>query len=126
MLRVFTAIALLAGTAALATEPGAPAGTKAGALPAATSGTLRFRLSTEPATLDANLAHNYYETYVSMNLMEGLVEEGPALMPRPALAEKWSVSSDGLTYTFTIRKGVKWTDGKPLRAQEFVDSWTRL
>src|SRR4051812_18709159 len=117
MLRVFLASAFLALATALApafaTEPGAPAGTKAGALPAASSGTLRFRLSTDPATLDWNLAHTNYETYVIMNLMEGLVEEGPDLMPRPALASRWSVSPDGLTYTFNIRKGVKWSDGKP-------------
>src|ERR1041385_9191502 len=85
-------------------------------------GTLRFRLSTDPATLDWNLAHTNYETYVIMNLMEGLIEEGPDLKPVPALAERWTVSPDGRTYTFTLRKGLKWSDGKALRAQDFVDS----
>ena len=77
----------------------------------------RLRLSAEPATLDWNQAHTSLESYFIVNLMEGLVEEGPDLNPIPALAEKWEVSEDGLTYTFTLRSGVKWTDGKPLVAQ---------
>jgi ABC-type oligopeptide transport system substrate-binding subunit len=87
---------------------------------------LRFRLSADPSTLDWNLAHTNYETHVIMNLMEGLLEEGPDLKPRPALAASWTVSPDGLTYTFTLRKGVQWSDGRPLKAQDFADSWIRL
>ncbi len=87
---------------------------------------LRFRLTGEPATLDWNLARSSHETYVIMNLMEGLVEHGPDLKPRPALAERWDVSADGKTYTFYLKSGVRWSDGKPLKAQDFVDSWLRL
>lgn len=99
--------------------------------PAAVEGTesessLRFRVAADPDTLDWNLAHTTYETYIIMNLMEGLVEEGPDLRPRPALAEKWDVSADGRTYTFHLRSGVKWSDGRALRASDFVDSWIRL
>ncbi len=86
----------------------------------------RFRLTADPVTLDWNLAHTSYETPIIMNLMEGLVEEGPDLKPRPALAEKWDISSDGKLYTFTLRAGVKWSDGRPLKASDFVDSWRRL
>lgn len=87
---------------------------------------LRFRLTADPATLDWNLARSSHETYIIMNLMEGLVEEGTDLKPRPALAERWEVSSDGRTYTFFLRPGVKWSDGVPLKAGDFVDSWLRL
>lgn len=87
---------------------------------------LRFRLTGDPTTLDWNLAQTSYETYVIMNIMEGLVEEGADLKPHPALAESWDISPDGLTYTFKLRSGVKWSDGKSLRAQDFVDSWIRL
>jgi oligopeptide transport system substrate-binding protein len=113
---------------ALADDPAGTARAARAAVPAALprTGTLRFRLSADPATLDWNLAHTNFETYVIMNLMEGLVEEGPDLRPRPALAERWTISPDGLTYVFQLKKGVKWSDGKPLRAQEFVDSWVRL
>jgi oligopeptide transport system substrate-binding protein len=88
--------------------------------------TFTFRLSAEPATLDWNRAYTTSETYVLMNLMEGLVAFDANLKPIPALAESWTISPDGKTYTFKIRSGVKWSDGIPLRAQDFVYSWKRL
>lgn len=86
----------------------------------------RFRLQADPDTLDWTHAHTNYETYVLMNIMEGLVEIDKSLQPAPALAEKWGVASDGKTYTFTLRPGVKWSDGVPLKAQDFIYSWKRL
>jgi oligopeptide transport system substrate-binding protein len=103
-----------------------PAGAPSPSVDAVDRGTLRFRLSGDPATLDWNLAQTSFETHVIMNLMEGLVEEGADLKPRPALAESWIVSPDGLAYTFKLKAGVKWSDGRALRAQDFVDSWLRL
>ncbi|MEK7689813.1 MAG: peptide ABC transporter substrate-binding protein, partial [Bdellovibrionota bacterium] len=44
----------------------------------------------------------------------------------PALAESWIRSKNGLTYTFRLRKDAKWTDGVPLKAEDFVYSWRRL
>ncbi|MCC7441526.1 MAG: peptide ABC transporter substrate-binding protein [Bdellovibrionales bacterium] len=102
----------------------APAPKPAPAKPS--QGTLRFRIPADPATLDWTLAHTNAETYVIMNLMEGLLEEGPDLKPRPALAQSWTQSPDGKTYTFKLRKGVRWSDGADLKAQHFVDSWKRL
>ncbi len=87
---------------------------------------LQFRLTAEPATLDWTLARSSHETYLIMNIMEGLVEVGSDLKVSPALAEKWDLSPDGKTYTFYIRNGVKWSDGKPLKASHFRDSWIRL
>ena len=92
----------------------------------ASAETLRFRLNAEPATLDWSLARSSHETYLIMNLMEGLVAESAELQPQPALAQSWEVSPDGKTYTFQIRPGVKWSDGRILKAQDFVDSWSRL
>ncbi|PZR84322.1 MAG: hypothetical protein DLM65_00100 [Candidatus Aeolococcus gillhamiae] len=43
-----------------------------------------------------------------------------------AAAESWSVSGDGLTYTFKLRKNAKFNDGQPVRAQDFVYGWRRL
>lgn len=42
-----------------------------------------------------------------------------------AQAESYDVSEDGLTYTFTLRDGLKWSDGVPLKASDFVYSWNR-
>lgn len=98
----------------------------AGVRAADTPASLRFRLTGDPATLDWNLAQTSLETPIIMNLMEGLVEEGADFKPRPALAESWEVSPDGLIYVFKLKAGVKWSDGRALRAQDFVDSWLRL
>jgi oligopeptide transport system substrate-binding protein len=87
---------------------------------------LRINLETEPPTLDWNLATDGVSIIAIEQLMRGLTRLGPDLRPEPDLAERWDVSSDGRTYTFHLRPGVVWSDGVPLRAQHFVDSWQRL
>lgn len=87
---------------------------------------IRFRITADPSTLDWNLAQTSHETYVIMNIMEGLVRHSADLSIAPALAEKWELSADGKRILFTLRKGVQWTDGQALHAQQFVDSWARL
>ncbi len=44
----------------------------------------------------------------------------------PGSAESWDVSEDGLVWTFKLREGLKWSDGSPLTAQDFVYSWKRV
>ncbi|MEK6705631.1 MAG: peptide ABC transporter substrate-binding protein [Bdellovibrionota bacterium] len=90
------------------------------------AGALTFRLPADPSTLDWNLAHTSHDTHIIINIMEGLVEADQGLTPRGALAERWEISGDGKTYTFHLRKGVKWSDGKPLKTSDFSDSWLRL
>src|SRR5262249_36398799 len=104
-------------SAAPAPSPSAPSG------PATT---FTFRLTGEPETLDWNRAHTAIETFILMNVMEGLVELDSTLKVAPVLAESWKLSKDGRTYTFKLRPDVKWTDGVPLRAKDFVYSWKRL
>lgn len=108
-------------------KPAAPAA--APAAPAATPGALKtftLRLTGEPETMDWNKAHTAIETYLLMNLMEGLVTFDSALKIIPEVAKEWNLSKDGKTYTFKLRPGVKWSDGVPLKAQDFVYSWKRL
>lgn len=86
---------------------------------------LRFRIAAHPKTLDWTLAHTSQETYFIMNMMEGLVAlEGSAPVPR--LAQSWKVADAGKTLEFALRDDVVWSDGRPLVAQHFVDSWARL
>ncbi len=85
-----------------------------------------LRIPGEPETLDWNRAHTAIETYLLMNLMEGLVSVDSALKAKPSLAREWKISKDGKTYTFKLRPGVKWSDGQPLKAADFVYSWKRL
>lgn len=98
-----------------------------GAAPKPAAGkTFTFRIPGEPETLDWNKAHTPIETYLLLNLMEGLITFDTKFKLAPALAQSWKVSEDGRTYTFKLRPGVKWSDGVPLRAQDFVYSWKRL
>ncbi len=89
-------------------------------------GTLRINLGTEPPTLDWTRATDAVSITVIEQLMRGLTRLGPDLRPAPALAERWEVSPDGLTYTFHLRRDVRWTDGVPLEAEQFVWAWRRL
>ncbi|OGQ34140.1 MAG: oligopeptide-binding protein oppA [Deltaproteobacteria bacterium RIFCSPHIGHO2_12_FULL_43_9] len=88
--------------------------------------TFRFVLTSEPPSLDWSLATDHVSADILVNIMEGLVIFDNNLKPQPAMAEKWDVSPDGKTYTFHIRKNIKWNDGKPLTAHDFYYSWQRL
>jgi oligopeptide transport system substrate-binding protein len=92
----------------------------------APAGELRINLRTEPPTLDWTLATDNVSILVIEQLMRGLTQLGPDLSAVPALAERWEVSADGLTYTFHLRPGVRWSDGMPLQADQFVYAWRRL
>lgn len=87
---------------------------------------LRTRTFGEPATLDWNRASTPVEATLVRNLQEGLVAIGSSLKVIPSIAERWTVSADGKRYLFHLRKNAKWSDGKPVTAQHFVDSWERL
>jgi oligopeptide transport system substrate-binding protein len=93
------------------------------------SETLRLNLTTEPPSLDWSKSTDTTSALIQYNIMEGLTEynlEDPELSLVPALAEKWEANKDASEWTFQIREGVKWSDGKPLTAQHFVDGWKRL
>lgn len=88
--------------------------------------TFVYRLTGEPETLDWNKASGNVETNLITNLMEGLVGYDSQMRIVPKLARSWEISPDGKVYTFHLRPGVQWSDGVPLRAQDFVFSWQRL
>ena len=85
-----------------------------------------FRIHSEPPTLDWTLATDNVSITLIDNLMEGLAEYDDKLIPKAGLAKNWTVSKDGKTYTYKLRDGVTWSDGVPLTAQHFADSWERL
>lgn len=58
---------------------------------------------------------------------EGLITENPLTAEKePALAESWDISDDKLTIVFTLRDGLKWSDGEPLTADDVVFSYNDL
>ncbi|MEW6055888.1 MAG: peptide ABC transporter substrate-binding protein [Bdellovibrionota bacterium] len=98
----------------------------ASAPPAHQSKVLRVRALGEPQTLDWNRASTWVDAFVIRNLMEGLVSVETNLKAAPALATRWESSKDQRRYTFFLKKNVLWSDGMPLKAAHFVDSWQRL
>src|SRR5687767_3745585 len=75
-------------------------------------GMYRRMLANNPATLDPTLATDIYSGTVIRQLFDGLVQFNAHLNPVPALAEYWEASRDGLTWTFTLRRGVKFHNGR--------------
>jgi peptide/nickel transport system substrate-binding protein len=84
-------------------------------------GTLTFVLEQEPTTLVAATTTDNV-TKVSAKVTEGLLTYDFDLNPVPQLATGWSISEDGLRYTFTLRQGVKWHDGRDFTAADVAFS----
>jgi len=104
--------------------PGGETTTKAPE-PAKEPATLRLANSTEPQAIDQHRYFTGIDRTVTLSIYEPLLREfqGETV---PAAAESWTVSEDGLVYTFKLREGMKWTDGEPLVAQHYVDGIKRL
>lgn len=83
-----------------------------------------FLAGEEPETLDPALWRSGADGIVG-DLFSGLVELDANLQPIPDLAERWDVSADGTVYTFHLRRGVTFHDGKPFTAADVVFSWER-
>ena len=84
------------------------------------------RLQADPASVDPHLGYSTAEAMVVHDLFEGLITFDAHGQPVPGVAESWEVSNDGLVYRFRIRDELKWSDGTPLTAQDFVYSFRRL
>lgn len=86
---------------------------------------LRINLREEPQTLDPQRGRELSSLTLMRLLFEGLTRIGPDEKPELALADELEISEDGLTYTFGLR-GVTWTNGDPLSAEDFVYAWKRV
>lgn len=92
-----------------------------------TSENYRKLYSEEFTTMNYLVTGSQTEQAVAANCVDGLIEYDKYGVVQPGLAEKWETSSDQLTWTFHLRKGVKWVDntGKEVadvKAQDFVDA----
>lgn len=82
--------------------------------------------SADPSTLDPTLSTGLGEFKILSGLFEGLVRaDEDTLRVEPAAAESWEVSEGGKVYTFRLRDGLRWSDGGPLKASDFVFAWRR-
>ena len=86
---------------------------------------LRVDINTEPPTLDPQMMEDAISARVIYDLFTGLVDFDQASNPVPGMAKNWDISPDGKTYTFHLRDGLKFSDGTPIIAKDFVYSWQR-
>jgi oligopeptide transport system substrate-binding protein len=88
---------------------------------------LRINDGTEPNSYDPGQQTYTYEAAVGRLTFEPLLQPKPDLSDvQPAGAKSFDISSDGLTYTFHLRTDAKWSDGKPVTAQDWVYGWKRV
>ncbi|GCE23519.1 peptide ABC transporter substrate-binding protein [Dictyobacter kobayashii] len=81
--------------------------------------------STDFATLDPALTTDASDSMAIQTIFTGLVQFNDKGDIKPQLASSYQVSSDGLTYTFTLKPGLKFSDGKPLTASDVAYSINR-
>ena len=81
---------------------------------------------TDPATLDHHRTQTVSEGRVLKDLYEGLVTQDAHGEAVPGVAESWTVSDDGLVYTFTLREDAKWSNGDPVTAGDFSFAFHRI
>ena len=80
----------------------------------------------DPQELDPHIVQGVGEHHILQALIENLVTEDPTdLHPVPGQAERWDISPDGTTYTFHLRAGIRWSNGDPVTADDFVRSYRR-
>jgi peptide/nickel transport system substrate-binding protein len=86
-------------------------------------GTLVVALAYEPRFMNVNYEFDGAAPYYNMNIYSKVVNyDYPTNKVHGDLAERWDVSSDGLTYTFYLRRNVKWHDGRPFTSADV--KWT--
>lgn len=81
--------------------------------------------ATEPPTLDPGLATDHTSLDVIWQIFEGLVNFDDQGTVFGVQAERWQTSDDGRTYTFQLREGMKWSDGRPVTAGDYEFAWKR-
>ena len=117
--RLFLATLTIAAAVALSACGGSKSASKSGKI-------LTIEEGPDVETIDPALNQSAdganYLTMISDNLLR-LDKDGKIA---PSLAEKYEVSDDGLTWTFHLRDGLKWSDGSAFSANDFVYSWQRL
>ncbi len=87
--------------------------------------TIRLQLASEPDKLDPALNSSVDGACLAANSFGGLYTYDAEGNVSPNFATGYEVSEDGLTYTFAIREGLKWSDGTDLTAKDFEYSWKR-
>ena len=89
----------------------------------ADSGSITVDIDTEPPDMNSTTTTDTICIMILKNTMENLVRLDEKDNIKPAAAESWDVSDDGLTYTFHLREGMKWANGDPVTAHDYEFGW---
>ncbi|MGH2359839.1 MAG: ABC transporter substrate-binding protein [bacterium] len=89
-------------------------------------GTLRAGMQTDPVGLDPHLSTATATRNMMENVFDTLVMVSSEGRYAPGLAESWTVSADGITWTFALRRNVKFHNGRPMTAADVVYSINRI
>jgi oligopeptide transport system substrate-binding protein len=87
---------------------------------------ISVNITSEPPQLFTVTTTDTTSFSVIRHVMENLVELDANDKVIPGVATDWTVSKDGLNYEFHLRKGMKWTNGEPVTAKDFVFAWKSL
>ncbi|MGF1456798.1 MAG: peptide ABC transporter substrate-binding protein [Alphaproteobacteria bacterium] len=120
---LWAALAIGLGASVTACDGGAPS---KGSAPVREEIVLHRGNSGEPSSLDPHRISGIWESNIGRDLYLGLFTDAADGTPIPGAAESYSVSDDGLTYTFTMRDGHTWSDGVPVTADDFVFAFRRI
>jgi oligopeptide transport system substrate-binding protein len=86
---------------------------------------IAIQLGDNVRDLDSTTTTDSASTQILDNVMEGLYRLDPEEKPVSAQAQSVKISDDGLTYTFTLRDGLKWSNGDPVTSQDYKYAWLR-
>lgn len=104
---------------------GCGGGGKQGAAPTGGEKIIRYNHGQEPETIDPIQNTSTDGGTIASAVFEGLTALDAENKSIPGVAATWEISADRTTYTFHLRKDAKWSDGKPVTAQDFAYSWQR-
>jgi len=126
--KVIAVVPLLAAVLAVGACSTPPtSGSSGSPVPGGVPQTMTFALQDTPDGIDPTVTNNSFAMPILDNAFEGLVTysttDGSLI---PGQAASWDISTDGLTYTFHLRSGLKWSDGSPLTAQDWVNTAERI
>ncbi len=88
---------------------------------------LVLQMAAEPATLNPIVSTDASASEINDYIYESLLKRDEKTMKlEPVLAESWDIADDHLTYTFHLKKGIKWADGHPFTAKDVLFSYERI
>lgn len=85
---------------------------------------IRLMLKSEPPNLNSLVTTDVVSSFVLNHIMEGLLQYDERNMLVPGVAERWELRADGAT--FWLRSDARWSDGRPVTAQDFVFAWQQV